>query len=120
MRLPDRNDILDYVENASGQDAEVQKRILHMLASSQVLREHLSELKRDLYLVSSQVPDYAPEAVFGAEIMRLSQVWLHASYKRKFSLRDFYRSREFFSFALGLVGVLLLILGIMGLRLLNR
>ncbi|HEY8280662.1 MAG TPA: hypothetical protein VIH99_13620 [Bdellovibrionota bacterium] len=120
MRLPDRDDILDYVENAAGQDAEVQKRILHMLASSQILREHLSELKRDLYLVGSQIPDYAPEAAFGAELMRLSQLWLHASYKRKFSLREFYRSQEFFGLVLGLVGILLLGLGILGLRLLNK
>lgn len=114
MRMPDRNDLLDYVENAAGQDKEVQKRILHMLASSPVMRESLAELKRDLYLVSSQIPDYAPDASTGAELMRLSQTWIQLVYERKFSLRHFHRSREFFTLMVILGGVTLLLLGLLG------
>lgn len=114
MRMPDRNDLLDYVENAAGQDKEVQKRILHMLASSPVMRESLAELKRDLYLVSSQIPDYAPDASTGAELMRLSQTWIQLVYERKFSLRHFHRSREFFTLMLILGGVTLLLLALLG------
>lgn len=120
MRLPDRDDLLDYVENASGQDTEVQKRVLQLLASSQLLREQISELKRDLYLVGSQIPDYAPDASFGAEIMRLAQTWQRTVYERKFSLRNFHRSREFFGLLLALVGVALLAIGVMGFRLLGK
>ena len=115
MRLPDRNDLLDYVEHTAGQDAEAQKRVLRLLASSQVLRESLAELKRDLYLVGSQVPDYAPPATFGPELARLSEAWLKMAYARKFSLHRFYRSREFFGLALALVGLALLLIGILGL-----
>jgi len=114
MRLPDRNDLLDYVEDTSGQDRDVQKRILHMLASSQLMREHMAELKRDLYLVSSQVPDYAPDASTGAELMRLSQTWIQLLYERKFSLRNFHRSKEFFGMMLALGGFALLVLGLLG------
>ncbi len=120
MRLPDRDDLLDYVEHAAGQDAEVQKRILHMLASSQIMREQMAELKRDLYLVSVQVPDYAPNAAFGAEIMRLSQTWLQVVYARKFSLKNFHRSREFFGIVLALVGIALLVLAVLGARLMGQ
>jgi hypothetical protein len=120
MRLPDRNDILDYVEDTAGQDKEVQKRILHMLASSQLMREHMAELKRDIYLVSSQVPDYMPDAATGAELMRLSQSWLQLVYERQFSLRNFHRSREFYGMMLALAGVTMLILGLIGFMLLRR
>ncbi len=118
MRLPDRDDLLDYVEGAAGQDKEVQRRILHLLASSAVMRESVAELKRDLYLVSSQIPDYAPDAATGAELMRLSQSWIQLVYERKFSLRNFHRSREFFALMLALGGVALLLLGLIGLSLL--
>jgi hypothetical protein len=119
MRLPDRRDLLDYAENAAGQDAAVQKRILQMLASSQVLREHMAEIKRDLYLVGAQIPDYAPDASFGVELMRLSQTWIRTVYERKFSLRNFHRSREFYGIMLTLVGLSLLALGVVGLKILG-
>ncbi len=120
MRMPDRNDLLDYVEDTAGQDRDVQRRILHMLASSQLMREHMAELKRDLYLVSAQVPDYMPDATTGAELMRLSRSWVQLVYERKFSLRNFHRSREFFGLMLALAGVTLLMLGILGFGLMSR
>jgi hypothetical protein len=119
LKLPGREDILDYVENASGQDAEIQKRVLQLLASSSVLREQMAEVKRDLYLVGSQVPDYAPDAAFGAEIMRLTQTWLRTVYERKFSLRQFHRSREFFGLILALLGIMLLAIGVVGFKILG-
>ena len=117
MRLPDRDDLLDYVEDSAGQDKDVQRRILHLLASSPVMRESVAELKRDLYLAGSQVPDYAPDAAMGAELMRLSQAWIQLVYERKYSLKNFHRSREFFALMLILSGVTLLVLGLLGLNL---
>ncbi len=119
MRLPERDEILDYVENAAGQDAEIQKRVLQLLASSSVLREQMAEVKRDLYLVGAQIPDYAPDAAFGAEIMRLTQTWIRTVYERKFALRNFHRSKEFFGLMLALAGAALLAIGVMGFRLLG-
>ncbi len=116
LRLPGRDELLDYVENASGQDAEIQKRVLQLLASSQILREQMAEVKRDLYLVGSQVPEYSPDANFGAEIMRLTQTWLRMVYERKFSLRHFHRSKEFFGLILTLIGIALLALAVVGLK----
>lgn len=119
MRLPDRKDILDYVEGAAGQDAQVQKQILNLLASSPLMREQMIELKKDLYLVSAQVPDYLPDARFGAEVSKLAQAWLQLSYNRKFSMKNFHRSREFFGL-IGLVaGGLLLLLALLGMQLLR-
>lgn len=120
MRLPDRNDILDYADGAHNIDAETQRAILNLLASSPILREQMAELKRDLYFVSTQVPDYHPTAAFGAEVTRLSQAWVKLAYARKFSLRQFYRSREFF-FLMAFVGVgVLALLALVGMQLLAR
>lgn len=109
MRIPDRREILDYVEGSAGQDAEVQKRILNLLASSPVMREQMAELKRDLYLVSTQVPEYAPQAAFASEISKLSQAWLQLAYARRFSMKHFYRTREFYTL-LGFLGAAVLLL----------
>lgn len=119
MRLPDRSDFLDYAENAGGQDAEMQKRILGMLATSPVVREQLAELKRDLHLVAAQVPDYGPEASMGPELVRLSQSWLQVVYSRKFSLKNFYRSREFFGLILGILGLAMLLVAMLGFQLMR-
>lgn len=110
MKFPGRKDVLDYVEGAANQDAQVQKQILHLLASSPLLREQLVELKKDLYLVSSQVPDYLPESAFGAEVAKLTQTWLQIVYGRKFAMKNFYRSREFFGLMAFVGGALLLLL----------
>ena len=119
MRFPERKDILDYVEGAAGQDSEVQRQILNLLASSSVMREQLVELKKDLYLVSAQVPDYAPDAAFGAEVAKLTQTWLQVSYNRKFSVKNFHRSREFFGVLAVVAGGLLLLLAMIGTQLLR-
>ena len=116
MRLPDRKDFLDYAEGTTLQDKQVQRNIMNLLASSPLMREQLAELKRDLYLVSSQVPDYLPEAQFGAELSRLSQAWLQAVYDRKFSLRNFHRSREFTGILVLVAATLLLLLVFLGWR----
>lgn len=120
MRMPDRNDLIDYVEHSAGQDSEVQMRILHLLASSQILREQVAELKRDLYMVTTQIPDYVPEPAFGAELLRLSQTWMQTLYARKFSWKTFYRSREFFALFLALAGGVFLVLTMLGWKLLGR
>lgn len=120
MKLPGRDELLDYVENATGQDADAQKRVLQLLASSQVLREQMAEVKRDLYLVGTQIPDYSPDASFGAELMRLTQTWIRTLYERKFSLKQFHRSKEFFGLILALAGLALLAIGVVGFRLLGN
>ena len=114
MKLPERQDFLDYVEGVQTQDVLIQRQILGLLASSSVIREQLSELKKDLYLVSSQVPDYHPDVNFAAEVGKLSQTWLQAVYNRKFSLKNFHRSREFFGLMALLLGAVLLLLVMIG------
>lgn len=116
LKLPDRKDFLDYAEGASLQDTQMQRQILNLLASSSVMREQLVELKKDLYLVSSQVPDYVPEAQFGAEVAKLAQTWLQVVYNRKFSMKNFHRSREFFGIISFVVGATLVLLVLLGLR----
>ena len=120
MKLPDRQDILDYVEGANGQDVQVQRQILSMLASSPMMREQLTELKKDLYLVSTQVPDYVPHPQFAAEVAKLAQTWTQVAYNRKFSMKNFHRSREFFGLMAFLAGAFLLLLAFLGWYLLPK
>ena len=119
MRLPDRQELLDYAEGAAGQSAEVQKQILNLLASSPVVREQLAQIKQDLYLVSSQIPDYVPRSEFGADLAKLAQSWTTVVFNRKFSLTKFHRSREFFGLLAALAGLVLLVLIGLGLRMLG-
>ncbi|MGZ3693756.1 MAG: hypothetical protein ACXWQO_06120 [Bdellovibrionota bacterium] len=119
MRLPDRQEFLDYAEGTAGQSSDTQKQILKLLASSPVMREQLAELKRDLYLAAVQVPDYFPSTEFAAELTRLTQSWAQLAYTRKFSLKNFYRSREFFGLILFLVAAAFLLLAGVGIKLMK-
>lgn len=113
MRLPERKDFLRYAENDTELSPEVQKAVLILLASSSTVRKEVAELKRDLYLVDVQVPDFLPTVEMGVELAKLSDTWVSLLYQRQFSLRNFYRSREFFHLLLMVGGVLaLLLLGV--------
>lgn len=120
MKLPDRQDFLDYAEGAYDQDKEVQKRILNLLASSSVMREQLAELKKDLYMIGSQIPEYPMSTSFAAEVSKLSQNWAKLTFERKYSLREFYRSREFFILILFVGAILVFILSMIGITLLYK
>lgn len=119
MKLPERQDFLDYAEGTPGQNSDTQRRIMNLLASSPVMREQLAELKRDLYYVSAQIPEYQPDAPFGAELARLSQNWVQLQYSRKFSIKNFYRSAEFFGLLSLVAAALILLLVFLGWRLLR-
>ncbi len=119
MKLPERKDLLDYAEGTR-QEAAVQKQILHLLASSSIMREQLTELKKDLYLVSTQVPEYQPDVAFASELGKLSQAWLKLVYERKFSFKKFHRSSEFYHLMLVMVGAALLLVGLVGWRILAK
>jgi hypothetical protein len=116
LKLPDRQEFLDYAEGTAGQSADTQRQILKLLASSPVMREQLAELKRDLYLAAVQVPEYIPTPEFAAELTRLTQSWAQLAYTRKFSLKNFHRSREFFGLILFLVAASLLLLVAVGIK----
>ena len=117
MKLPERREFLFYAEGDRSQNEEAQRQILNLLASSQIIRQQLVEVKKDLYTVSVQVPDYHPTAQFGAELARLSETWAKVAYDRKFSLKNFYRSREFFSLMIFVAAMILMLLYFLGLSL---
>ncbi len=117
MKLPERKDFLYYVESDPEQSSGAQQSILALISSSAVVRQQIVEVKKDLYLVSVQVPEYEPTAHFGMELARLSDSWAKISYNRKFSVRHFYRSREFFGLILTVAAMLGLLLYFIGLGL---
>jgi len=105
LKLPDRQEFLDYAEGVVGQDSETQRQIMNLLASSPVVREQLAELKRDLYHVAAQVPDYRPDAAFAAELAKLTLNWSEVSLNRNLAARNFTKSREFSRLLVAIAGV---------------
>lgn len=100
----------------AGQSSETQRQIMNLLASSPVVREQLAELKRDLYHVAAQVPDYRPDAAFAAELAKLSQNWSQLSLNRSLSARNFTGSREFSRLLAGIALVALALFGALAWR----
>ncbi|MCO5141470.1 MAG: hypothetical protein M9962_00090 [Oligoflexia bacterium] len=109
MKLPSREDMMEFVEGDAGLNAHMHRQILDLIASSKVVREQVTELKQDLYWVDSQVPDYLPGVSLGLEITRLTKSWGASEYKRSFSLKDYYRAKEFTYLMLFLFGGVLML-----------
>jgi hypothetical protein len=120
LKLPDRQEFLDYAEGVAGQDSEAQRQIMNLLASSPLVREQLAELKRDLYHVAAQVPDYRPDAAFGAEVAKLCQNWSQLSVNRSLNAKNFTASREFSRLLLSLAGAAALIFALLAWRFLRH
>lgn len=114
MKFPDRKDFLDYAEGHPLSDPEVQRQVLKMLASSRLYREQMAELKKDLYLVDVQVPEYVLSASYVSKLAKLSQSWIELQFARDYGFKGFYRTKEFLwvgvVLAVGLLSVLLLLL----------
>lgn len=83
IELPGRKEFIEYAEGATV-EPEVQERILQLLASSALVRENLSELKRDLYRVDVLIPDFQPDANFRLEVAKVIPVWLKKGDRRRF------------------------------------
>lgn len=109
MRLPSREELLEFVESDGSSNAQTHRQILGLIASSKVVREQVAELKQDLYWVDSQVPDYVPGVSLGLEITRLTKSWGVSEYKRSFSLKEYYRAKEFLYLMLFLFGGILML-----------
>ena len=105
MRFPDREDILQYVEGAQHVEGPVQKQIFQLMASNAVLREQIAELRKDLYEVETQIPDFSYTETFDKDLRGLAQTWLKLSYDRKNSFQLFYKNWEFWKVFLYLFGV---------------
>ena len=102
MKLPERKDFLDYAESSSAQDPELQKQILRLLASSQEYREQMAELKKDLYMIEVQIPEYPLRASFAADLARVSKEWIDLRFAREFSFKNFHTTKEFLWILLGM------------------
>lgn len=109
MKLPTREDLLEFVESSAGLDMSTHRQILDLIGSSRIVREQISELKQDLYWVDVQVPDYLPGASMGLEITRLTKSWGATEYKRNFSVKEYYRAKEFLYLMLFLFGGIIML-----------
>jgi hypothetical protein len=96
-RMPQYQDFIDYAEGVTLRDADLQRKVLQMLAVSSELRQQMTVLKRDLYLINSQIPDFECEAAFNEELRLVAQSWIKMSLSRQFSFPKFLDAKEFFA-----------------------
>ena len=68
-------EILRFAEGISDLDADREEQLLSQVASSPELRRKIAELRRDLYLVECQIPEYRPSAELLIEAEKLSRLW---------------------------------------------
>jgi hypothetical protein len=68
-------EILRFAEGISDLDADREEQLLSQVASSPDLRRKIAELRRNLYLVECQMPEYRPSAELLLEAEKLSRIW---------------------------------------------
>ena len=109
----DPSEIIRFAEGLSDLEPDLEAEILTQVASSPDLRTRIALLRRDLYLVECQIPDYQMATEYLLELNKLAEIWVRMRMERKLKLQKFLFGREFaalgFLFA-GLLGLALLIL----------
>ena len=68
-------EILRFAEGISDLNPDREEQLLSQVASSPDLRQKIAELRRDLYLVECQIPEYEPSVELLLEAEKLSRVW---------------------------------------------
>jgi hypothetical protein len=108
--LPEQKDFIDYAEGRACRTNEVQRQVLQMLATSPELRKQVAELKKDIYLVNAQIPEFEADPAFAQELRGVAEAWLRLSLSRRFAFPKFLKAKEFFALvALIVAGIVLLV-----------
>lgn len=109
MRMLEPTEILRFAEGCADFAPDVEKEILAQIASSPDLRRRVAELRRDLYLVECQIPEYEIAPEFLLEVNKLAEVWLGMRLKRGPRASRPLLGRAFFAWAI--LGATLLLVG---------
>lgn len=89
---------MDYAESGLLPDPEVQRRVLQILAASPELREQMNQLKKDLYLVNAQIPEFEADEALSQGLRTLAEAWFQRSLRKRFAFAHFLNTKEFFGF----------------------
>jgi len=111
LKLPEQDDFLRYAEGIPAKNPQVEKQIQKILASNTEARQRLTELRKDLYHIESQIPQYVMPPEFGVELTKIAQTWLQVRMRKETSFRNFRWEKELI-FILSLLGAILLVIGL--------
>lgn len=86
-----KKDFWDYVDGNAG---ESKNQIALLLASSPETRKKISELKRDFFLIDSQIPKVDMSMELSYEIAGICQKWLNLHYKKSMPVTSLLKSKK--------------------------
>ena len=113
LTMLEPHEIVRFAEGLSDLEPDIEAEILTQVVSSPDLRKRIAALRRDLYLVECQIPDYQMAPEYLIELNKLAEIWVRMRMERKLKLQKFLFGREFAALGLllaGLVGLALAIL----------
>ncbi len=113
----DEQELICFVENATELDPDAHKRIMEQVAANPDLRERVARIRKELYIVDSQIPEYDISREFHEELKSLAELWLRSKLKQKLRMRRVLFGKEFPLFASALIILLLVALAVIYLRL---
>ena len=103
-------ELIRFAEGGTDIDPELQEFLVRQLASSSELREELGTLRKDLYLVSCQIPEYAISSDFEMELQKLSELCVQRQTNKRYRLVNFLMGKEFLYLGIGFVGMMIIAL----------
>lgn len=112
----DEQELIRFAENASELNAEEHKRIMDQVVANPDLRKRVAIIRKDLYLVASQIPEYNLSREFHGELKSLAELWLRSRFEKRLRMRKFLFGKEFVFFAAVLIALLIIALLIIYLR----
>ena len=94
LKLPEQEDLFRFAEGVPARDPVVERQIRQILASNSLVRQEMSEIKKELYRLECQLPHYTLRPEFGADIAKMAQSWCAIRAKEKLSFQNFWKEKE--------------------------
>lgn len=99
--------LIRFAEGGIDLESDQEEIILKQVATNGELRKQLAEIRRDLYLVDCQIPEYNLNPEYIIELNKLGQAWLKLRIDQQLRGYKFLFSREFISLALFVCSLLI-------------
>lgn len=93
LEFPSQEDLIRYAEGIPSEPA-LEKQIKKILASNSLVRSEIAEIKKELYRLECQLPQYNLSPEFGAELAKMSEAWCSLRARQKLSFKNFWGEKE--------------------------
>ncbi len=110
------HDLIRFAENASELSLDAHRSIMEKVAGDPELRKKVAQVRKDLYLVETQIPEYSISTEFHGDLKNLAELWLKSRFEKRLKMRKFLFGKEFLTFAAVMIGILLVALTVIYLR----